>query len=113
MRKRSILLAAAVALGLATPATAGCCGYGGWWGFGPGPGALYLPPAPYLYQSPDLPPPFGYPYVGFVYSGYPYGFYSPWVGAPGWGPPPGYDRARYRGGPGYFRPSPGVVRIYR
>ena len=23
-----------------------------------------------------------YPYVGFVYSGYPYGYYNDWVGAP-------------------------------
>jgi hypothetical protein len=124
MRKRLSLLATALTLGLANPAAAGCCGYSVWPAFAPGPWALFAPPpemlvvnqgpvpAPFLYQAPDLPP-FGYPYVGFVFSGYPYGFYSPWVGAPGWGPPPGYYRARYRAGARYDRPAPGVVRIYR
>jgi hypothetical protein len=58
-------------------------------------------------QFPDpAPAPGGYPYVGFVYSGYPYGLqdsggyprgaYSPYTGYPYAEPPPRGYRAHYR-----------------
>ena len=49
-------------------------------------GPVFSGPGAFATQVPDLPPqayPGGsYPYVGFVFSGYPYGYYNAWVGAP-------------------------------
>ena len=109
------VLAAVLALGVATPAAAGgCCAYAGC-----GCGSIYDPapevlivnqgpvasgPGPFVSQIPDPLPGGGYPYVGFVYSGYPYGYYRPWVGAPGY-------RTSYRPARVYGRF--GAARVYR
>ena len=105
------LLAGALALGAGTAADAGGCCYGC------GCGPIYAPPTEmlivnqgpvasgpgaYVFQIPDVPPSGFYPYVGFVYSGEPYGFKAPWVGAP-----PSFYWPRYR-----HRYNSGV-RIYR
>ena len=78
-----IAIGAAVSLGAVTPAAAGgCC---------PAPiyvvnqGPVFTGPGPMIQQLPDRAPkayPGGYPYVGFVFSGYPYGYDRPWVGDP-------------------------------
>jgi hypothetical protein len=78
-----IAIGAAVSLGAVTPAAAGgCC---------PAPiyvvnqGPVFTGPGPMVQQLPDWAPkayPGGYPYVGFVFSGYPYGYDRPWVGDP-------------------------------
>jgi hypothetical protein len=90
MVKHSILSAAisAVALvGAASQAAAQCCAT---CDCGPGmvveqvvvnQGPVFSGPGHYLAQTPDSKPR-KYPYVGFVFSGYPYGYYDPYVGAP-------------------------------
>ena len=99
-----IAIAAAVSFGAVTQATAGgCC---------PGPiyvmnqGPVFSGPGPLIEQLPDRAPkayPGAYPYVGFVYSGYPYGYYDAWVGAPA---PVGYRGVRrYGKRPAYHRIS--------
>ena len=98
---RLSLLAVALALTAATPADA-CC-YGG---CGPGygfmnQGPVASGPGPYIMGAPNCQPSRDYPYVGFVYSGEPYGFYLPWVGAP---PYFYWPRLQHR----YY----GVVRMY-
>jgi hypothetical protein len=50
-------------------------------------------PGPMVWQPADKAPkpyPGNYPYVGFVFSGYPYGYYDAWVGAPAAYPAYGY-----------------------
>ena len=102
-RLNVLAAAAAVSLAAATPAVAGgCCPMpvvscvcapvvtGGIYLVNQGP--VFSGPGHYLpRQAPDLPPG-GYPYVGSVYSGYPYGLqdaggyprgsYSPYTGYP-------------------------------
>ncbi len=65
-------------------------------------GPVYSGPGPVLRQPHDFAPPY-YPYVGYVYSGYPFGrdrggyprgFYNPFVGYPFADPPPPYYRYR-------------------
>jgi hypothetical protein len=99
MTKRSLYIFAVgtvVSLAAAAPAAAGgCC---------PGQaiacacpdmylvnqGPVFSGPGAFATQVRDLPPQppccGSYPYVGFVYSGYPYGYYNDWVGAPYAGP---------------------------
>jgi hypothetical protein len=121
------LLAASAALSLALAgeaAAGGCCpGLYANCGCGPVVEVLVAPAVPeemYLVnqgpvfsgpghnlprQYPDAAPG-GYPYVGFVYSGYPYGLqnsggyprgaYSPYTGYPYAEPPPRGYRAHYR-----------------
>jgi hypothetical protein len=86
---------AALLLGAATQAAAQCCpgcNCGGGYTVGqvviPGPrsylvdqGPVYSGPGAYAAQIED-PAPRKYPYVGFVFSGYPYGYYDAYVGAP-------------------------------
>jgi hypothetical protein len=109
---RVSLLAGALALTAASPAAAGGCCYG--CGCGPvfappsemlivNQGPVASGPGPYVMQAPGLPPSGFYPYVGFVYSGEPYGFTRPWVGAP---PVFYWPRDRHHR---YY----GVVRMYR
>ncbi len=48
-------------------------------------GPVFSGPGPMIWQVEDRAPkayPGAYPYVGFVYSGYPYGYYRPWIGGP-------------------------------
>ncbi len=48
-------------------------------------GPVFSGPGPFIRQVPESAPkayPGSYPYVGFVYSGYPYGYYRPWIGGP-------------------------------
>jgi hypothetical protein len=130
MRGKSIeLVAAALLVAAVAPAAAGDCCFG--CGCGPAPyvdvgsemllveqGPIVSGPGPFVVQGPDVQPPAFFPYVGFVFSGWPYGYYSPWVGAPypglarGWGP---RARITHRAGwrRGYYHAAPGVVRIYR
>jgi hypothetical protein len=60
-------------------------------------GPVFSGPGAFATQVRDLPPQppccGSYPYVGFVYSGYPYGYYNDWVGAP----------RRYVSQRGYYR----------
>ena len=98
-----LAIAAVVALGTATQAAAQCCPA---CDCGPGPrsylvnqGPVFSGPGHYVAQIPD-PAPRKYPYVGFVYNGYPYGYYRPWIGAPYAGPRVTY---RYRPAPVYYR----------
>jgi hypothetical protein len=89
---RLIAISAAVSLGAATPAAAGgCCpGVAQVCPCGPpiyvvNQGPVFTGPGPMIQQLPDRAPkayPGGYPYVGFVFSGYPYGYDRPWVGDP-------------------------------
>jgi hypothetical protein len=81
-----IAVGAAVSLlGAATPAAAGgCCEM-----YVVNQGPVFSGPGPFVRQVRDpAPSPCcdSYPYVGFVYSGYPYGYYDAWVGAPHVGP---------------------------
>ena len=69
-------------------------------------GPVFSGPGPMISQIPDYAPrpyPGAYPYVGFVYSGYPYGYYAPWVGEP----------APYRVARPYWRlPAPAYPRYF-
>jgi hypothetical protein len=103
---RFSLLAVALALVAASPAHA-CC-YGCGWGAAYGQEMLFVNqgpvasgPGPYIMGAPNCRPARDYPYVGFIYSGEPYGFYLPTVGAP---PVFYWPRLQYR----YY----GVVRMY-
>ena len=99
----SFAVGAVVSLAAAAPAAAGgCC---------PGQaiacacpdmylvnqGPVFSGPGAFATQVRDLPPQppccGSYPYVGFVYSGYPYGYYNDCVGAP----------RRYVSQRGYYR----------
>jgi hypothetical protein len=91
INRRVEVIAALLAYGIATPAAAGgCCAYAGCgcgWMFDPAPEILLVNQGPvasgpgrYFYQVPDPLPGGGYPHVGLVYSGYPYGYSTPWVG---------------------------------
>jgi len=107
-----IALGAAMSLGAVTQAAAGgCC---------PAPiyvvnqGPVFTGPGPMIQQLPDRAPkayPGGYPYVGFVFSGYPYGYDRPWVGDPNRSP---VDFLVARGvvkRPVYHRPR--AIRVFR
>ena len=91
----ALAISAVVSLGAATQAVAQCCP-----GCNCGPGTVvehvlvagpqsylvnqgpvFSGPGHYVAQIPD-PKPRKYPYVGFVFSGYPYGYHNPYVGAP-------------------------------
>jgi hypothetical protein len=88
-------MSAALLLGAATPAGAQCCAgcnCGAGYVIGtivvPGPrsylvdqGPVYSGPGHYVEQE-AAPPPRKFPYVGFVFSGYPYGYHDAYVGAP-------------------------------
>ena len=73
-------------------------------------GPVLSGPGPYLRQYPEPPPP-AYPYVGHVFTGYPYGFqnsggyprgyYSPYAGYPYAEPAPRPYRAHDRRYPRY------------
>jgi hypothetical protein len=97
MTKRSLYIfavGAVVSLAAAAPAAAGgCCPGRAAVDCACGPdmyvvnqGPVFSGPGAFVSQIRDLPPPppccGSYPYVGFVYSGYPYGYYNDWVGAP-------------------------------
>jgi hypothetical protein len=77
-----VAIGVAVSLGAVTQAAAGgCCGPI----YVVNQGPVFSGPGPGIVQVPDRAPkayPGAYPYVGFVYSGYPYGYYDAWVGAP-------------------------------
>ena len=123
-RLNAFAAAAALAMSIATKATAGgCCPAAvvdcGCAGPALAPGAylvnqgpVFSGPGHYLRSTPDVPPPADYPYVGFVYSGYPWGvwdsggyargFYDPMAGYPYADPPPRihymhHSTAAYRG----------------
>jgi hypothetical protein len=118
----ALAIAAILSLGMMTPAPAGSCpGFGANCGCGPvievaapcGPvvesylvdqGPVFSGPGHYLHQLAD-PPPCCYPYVGPVYTGYPYGeqgpgyargFYSPYAGYPYAEPYPYVGRFHHR-----------------
>ncbi len=89
-----IAVSAAALLGAASQAAAGCCpGCNCAPGtvvevLVPGPksylvdqGPVYSGPGSYVAQIPDRTPR-KFPYVGFVFSGYPYGYHDAYVGAP-------------------------------
>jgi hypothetical protein len=87
-----VAIAAVALLGAATQAGAQCCEGPGTVVAGPvivaGPqsrlvnqGPVHSGPGHFVEQYSD-PPPRRYPYVGFVFSGYPYGYHNPYVGAP-------------------------------
>ena len=103
-RLKMLAAAAALSLGAVTQASAQCC---------PGSGQAYLvnqgpvfsgPGQDLPRQVPDAPPP-AYPYVGFVFSDYPYGLqssggyprgmYSAYTGFPYVDPPPGRNAPSY------------------
>ena len=84
---RSLAVGAGLVLGAATPAAAQCCptcncaGYLANQSYLVNQGPTYTGPGQFVSQAPD-PAPRQFPYVGFVFSGYPYGFHDPYVGAP-------------------------------
>jgi hypothetical protein len=67
-------------------------------------------PGPFISQLPEPAPkpyPGAYPYVGFVFSGYPYGYHDAWIGAP-------YaDAMDYRLVRRYSRRGPRIIQIPR
>jgi hypothetical protein len=96
--------AAALSLGASAPALAGgCCGGGEFYPLNQGP--VFSGPGHDLPRQLKDPSPPAYPYVGFVYSGYPYGLqnsggyprgmYSPFAGYPYVDPPPGLNAPSY------------------
>jgi len=119
MRRRLLTIVFGIGAGVltATAAAAQCClGFVENCTCGPSviepplPGPMYVVnqgpvhqgPGPVLWQPRELVPPYA-PYVGYVYSGYPYGIYrpgyprglyNPYVGYPYADPPP--PRYRYR-----------------
>ncbi len=133
-----VLAAAAAAVAIAEDASAGACAGGGNCGCGavvvevaqPCPpiesylvnqGPVLSGPGHYLGQLENAPPCcdiYRYPYVGFVYSGYPYGefgpatgyprgFYSPFTGYPYAEPYPYFGRRPHRYGHRHVaRPAP-------
>jgi hypothetical protein len=129
---KELAVAAALALGVAAPAHAGCCVVGEVLVEPVEVGQMYVVnqgpilagPGHYLRrESPDaLPYAGGYPYVGPIYTGYPYGLqnsggyprgsYSPFTGYPYVEPPHGLNapsyvkyRMSYRGARVYRRPA--------
>src|SRR5262245_5866912 len=114
-RLKVLAAAAALSLGALTQASAQCCGQAYLLNQGPvftGPGQD-LPR-----QAPDMPPP-AYPYVGHVFTGYPYGLqssggyprgmYSAYTGFPYVEPPPGFNAPSYTN----YRQGPRAGRAYR
>jgi hypothetical protein len=127
-RLKLLTAAAALVLGAASHAGAGgCCGpvaevavpYVGNGVYLVNQGPVYSGPGHDLPRQALDPPPSAYPYVGFVYSGYPYGLqssggyprgaYSPFTGYPYVEPPRGYHAPSYVN----YRMGERAVRIYR
>jgi hypothetical protein len=127
----ALAIGGALVAAAATQAAAGCCATQCCVGFvescvcgpvglePPLPGEMYVVnqgpvlsgPGPVPRQPRDFAPPY-YPYVGRVYTGYPYGldgggyprgFYNPFLGYPYAEAPSPYFRYRYYGGPRHVR----------
>jgi len=124
-RLNVLAAAAALALAAVTPAAAdGCCpaGYAGcscepYYLVNQGP--VFTGPGHDLPRQVLDPVPGAYPYVGVIYTGYPWGvqtsggyprgLYSPYAGYPYVDPPPGYNAPSYV----KYRMSYGRGRVYR